>query len=610
MSDMRQTFIFDKWLAYANQQTERIDIMKEKAKKRGTLSWILEFAGMNKKAYLTSVFMAIISVVAGFIPYLFVANIIRAMIDGNSDMHFYLIQCGYITICWLANKIFHTISTTMSHKATFGVLAQIRRRLTKKLSLMPLGDVLDDSSGSYKNIIVERVDSVETTLAHIIPEVISNAVVPVGIFIVMLNVNWKLALLSLLSIPLGAVFYGLMMVGAGESFNNTIVKTKALNDTAVEYINGIEVIKAFGKTKSSYEKFIFAAKEGADCFVEWMRRCNLWQNLAMTLLPAQLLSLLPFTGWFYLTGRVDGTDALLMIILTLGLVSPFMIIAGHVDNMGKMGSIIGEVVTILEKREMQRPEELKEIIRGNDIEFKNVHFGYKEQEVLHGVSLMIKEGTVNALVGPSGSGKSTIAKLIASFWDVDDGEVLYGGVNIKNIPLTEYNKHIAYVSQDNYLFDESVMENIRMGRPGATDKEVIEAAKACGCHDFIMNLEKGYDTVAGGAGGHLSGGERQRISIARAMLKNAPVVILDEATAYTDPENEALVQKSVAKLVSGKTLIVIAHRLSTIASADQIIVIDDGRVISCGTQEELLDTCTLYQDMWDAHISSKDSEVA
>lgn len=584
--------------------------MKENAKKRSTLSWVLEFAGMNKSAYLTSVIMAIISVVAGFVPYLFVVRIIRALISGNKDMNYYLIQLGYISICWLVNKIFHAVSTTMSHKATFGVLAEIRRRLTGKLSRMPLGDVLDDSSGSYKNIIVERVDSVETTLAHIIPEVISNAVVPVGIFILMLIVNWRLALLSLLTIPLGAVFYGLMMVGAEESFKNTIEKTKALNDTAVEYINGIEVIKAFGKTKTSYEKFIFAAKEGADCFIEWMRRCNLWQNLAMTLLPAQLLSLLPFTGWFYLTGRIDGADALLMIILTLGLVSPFMIIAGHVDNMSKMGSIIGEVAAVLEKREMERPEVLKETIIGNDIEFKNVHFGYKEQEVLHGVDLLIKEGTVNALVGPSGSGKSTIAKLIASFWDADSGEVLYGGVNIKNIPLAEYNKHIAYVSQDNYLFDESVMENIRMGRPEASDEDVINAAKACGCHDFIMNLENGYHTIAGGAGGHLSGGERQRISIARAMLKNAPVVILDEATAYTDPENEAIVQKSVAKLISGKTLIVIAHRLSTIASADKIIVIDNGNVVSCGTQSELLSDCPLYRDMWDAHISSKDSEVA
>ena len=584
--------------------------MNTKEKKKGTLAWVLEFAGMNKSAYLISVIMAILSVIAGFIPYLFVANTVSALIDGNRDMQFYLMQCGCMAICWLLNRLFHTISTTMSHKATFGVLAEIRRRLTKKLSKMPLGDVLDDSSGSYKNIIVERVDSVETTLAHLVPEVISNAIVPVGILILMFTIDWRLTLLALISVPVGLLFYCLMMVGATESFQNTIDKTKALNDTAVEYINGIEVIKAFGKTRSSYEKFTKAAKEGADCFIEWMRRCNVVQNIAMALLPAQLLTLLPFTAWFYMTGRVNGADALLLIILALGLVSPFMVVAGHLDNIGKMGSIIGEVTSILEKREMDRPEKMKAAPNGSEIVFKGVHFGYKEQEVLHGIDLTIKEGTVNALVGPSGSGKSTIAKLIASFWDVDSGEIDYGGVNIREIPLEEYNKYIGYVSQDNYLFDETVMENIRMGRPGASDEEVMNAAKACGCHDFIMQLEKGYNTIAGGAGGHLSGGERQRISIARAMLKNAPVVILDEATAYTDPENEALVQRSVAKLVKGKTLIVIAHRLSTIVSADQIIVINNGIVEAAGTQEELLDNCTLYRDMWNAHVSYRDSEVA
>ena len=584
--------------------------MNTKEKKKGTLAWVLEFAGMNKSAYLISVIMAILSVIAGFIPYLFVANTVSALIDGNRDMQFYLMQCGCMAICWLLNRLFHTISTTMSHKATFGVLAEIRRRLTKKLSKMPLGDVLDDSSGSYKNIIVERVDSVETTLAHLVPEVISNAIVPVGILILMFTIDWRLTLLALISIPVGLIFYCLMMVGATESFQNTIDKTKALNDTAVEYINGIEVIKAFGKTRTSYEKFTKAAKEGADCFIEWMRRCNVVQNIAMALLPAQLLTLLPFTAWFYMTGRVNGADALLLIILALGLVSPFMVVAGHLDNIGKMGSIIGEVTSILEKREMDRPEKMKTAPNGSEIVFKDVHFGYKEQEVLHGIDLTIKEGTVNALVGPSGSGKSTIAKLIASFWDVDSGEIDYGGVNIREIPLEEYNKYIGYVSQDNYLFDETVMENIRMGRPGASDEEVMNAAKACGCHDFIMQLEKGYNTIAGGAGGHLSGGERQRISIARAMLKNAPVVILDEATAYTDPENEALVQRSVAKLVKRKTLIVIAHRLSTIVSADQIIVINDGAVEAAGTQKELLDNCTLYRDMWNAHVSYRDSEVA
>lgn len=582
----------------------------ESSKKRSTLSWVLEFAGLSKASYVFSVIFAVISVIAGFVPYFFVAKIVRALIEGEADIGYYLTQCVIISCCWLVNKGFHSISTTMSHRATFAVLAEIRRRLTRKLSLMPLGDVLEDSSGTYKNIIVERVDSIETTLAHIIPELISNAIVPIGILVIMLTINWKLTLLSLLNVPVGLFFYSLMMVGSGESFKNTMVKTKALNDTAVEYINGIEVIKAFGKTKTSYEKFIVAAKEGADCFVEWMRRCNIWQNLALTILPAQLLLLLPFAGLYYMQGRIDGTDAMLLIILSLGLVSPFMVVAGHMDNLKKTGAIISEVTTILGKRELVRPEKLSKKPQGSTIEFKNVHFGYNENEVLHGVNLTIKEGSVNALVGPSGSGKSTIAKLIASFWDPDSGAITYGGVNIKDIPLAEYNKYIAYVSQDNYLFDETVMENIRMGNPAATDEEVINAAKACGCHDFIMNLENGYDTKCGGAGGHLSGGERQRISIARAMLKNAPVIILDEATAYTDPENEALVQRSVAKLIAGKTLIVIAHRLSTIVSADCIFVINDGNVAALGTQKELLEKSPLYKEMWEAHISSKDSEVA
>lgn len=581
-----------------------------KEKKKSTLGWVMDFAGLDAKSYILSVILAIVSVLTGFLPYYFVAKVVAALVDGERDMQYYMAQCAYMAGCWIACKVFHTVSTGLSHKATFGVLAEIRRRLTKKLSLMPLGDVMEMSSGSYKNIIIERVDSVETTLAHMIPEVISNCIVPIGIFVIMLTIDWRLSLLSLLSIPLGMVFFGLMMVGADESFKNTINKTKALNAASVEYINGIEVIKAFSKSKSSYEKFKKAAKEGADCFIEWMRRCNLWQGLAMTLLPAQLLSLLPFSGWFYMNGWVSGTDAMMLIILSLGLVSPFMIVANYMDDASKMGSIIGEVTSILEKRELVRSDSMTEKPEGNDIELKDVHFGYKNEEVLHGVNLSIKEGTVNALVGPSGSGKSTIAKLIASFWDVDGGMITYGGVDVKKIPLDEYNKCIAYVSQDNYLFDETIMENIRMGNPDATNEEVIAAAKACGCHEFIMNLEKGYDTIAGGAGGHLSGGERQRISIARAMLKNAPIVILDEATAYTDPENEAIVQRSVAKLVKGKTLIVIAHRLSTIASADQITVIRNGNIEAIGTHEELLKTSALYLDMWNAHVQTKDEEVA
>lgn len=575
-------------------------------KKRGTPGYIAEFAGTHKGWYILSVLLALISVICGFVPYVYMGRIVKGLLEASVDYGFCLTQCMWMGFFFLLNRLFHAASTTMSHKATFEVLAEIRRRLTKKLSLMPLGEVLSEPSGSYKNIIIERVDSIETTLSHIIPEVTANLTVPFIIFAYMMTIDYRLALISLIPVPLGGVFFMLMMAGSGESFENTIKKTKALNDIAVEYINGIEVIKAFGKAKTSYERFVVAAKEGADCFIEWMRRCNLWHNLALVLLPAQLLTLLPFAGWFYHTGRIGGPDALMMIILATGLASPFVVAAGYMDDISKMGAIVSEVAGILEKPELSRPDVMKETPVGNTIELKDVRFGYKDTEVLHGIDLTISEGTVNALVGPSGSGKSTIAKLIASFWDTDSGEICYGGVPIKDIPLEIYSKKIAYVSQDNYLFNETVMENIRLGDPEASDEKVKEAAGACGCHEFIMGLENGYETLCGGSGSHLSGGERQRISIARAMLKNAPVVILDEATAYTDPENEALVQRSVAKLVKGRTLIVIAHRLSTVCSADNIILVNEGRIEALGRHEELLKTSPLYLDMWNAHITVKE----
>ena len=584
---------------------------KEKEKKRGTVSWVLEFAGQKKPNYILSVIFAFGKVVCGILPYVYMADIVKRLLDlhesgqkpAMSDFTKDMLMMG---LFWVLCRVLHSISTTLSHAATFEVLANIRRRLTVKLSRIPLGSVLEQSSGTYKNIICERVDSIETTLAHIVPEVISNAFVPIALIIYMMSINAKLTLLSLICVPVGIFFFSLMMIGSKESYENTLVKTKRLNDTAVEYINGIEVIKAFGKSKTSYDKFVIAAKEGADCFIDWMRRCNLWQNIALLIMPYFLLGLLPFGAREYMNGSVTGSDLLMLIILSLGLVSPFMTIASYWDGIAKMGTIIGEATEILEREELIRPDTLTEKPQSTDIVLKDVHFGYNEKEILHGIDIEIKQGTVNALVGPSGSGKSTVAKLIASFWDVGSGSITLGGVDIRKIPLTEYNKYIAYVSQDNYLFDETVMDNIRMGDPAASDEDVMNAAKACGCHEFIMGLEKGYQTVVGGAGGHLSGGERQRISIARAMLKNAPIVILDEATAYTDPENEALVQSSVARLVRGKTLLVIAHRLSTIASADQIIVINDGRVEAAGTQQELLEGCGLYGQMWKAHMSVKE----
>ena len=399
-----------------------------------------------------------------------------------------------------------------------------------------------------------------------------------------------------------------MMHKSKGGYELSVQKTKKLNDTAVEYINGIEVIKAFGKTGSSYEKFVVAAREGADVFIDWMRRCIWPQAGTMSFLPATFLGVLPIGLLLVRNGSLTPVDFITGIILSAGLITPLVVAFSYTDDLLKMGTIFGEVTEILEREDMVRPDTLTKVPEGTDIVLQDVRFSYKDKEILHGVNMEIKEGEVAAIVGPSGSGKSTIARLIDSLWDVDSGSISYGGVNIKELPLNYYMGQISYVAQDNYLFDLSIKENIRLGKAGATDEEVINAAKATGCHEFILGLENGYDTVVGGAGGHLSGGERQRICIARAMLKDAPVVILDEATAYTDPENEALVQSSVAKLVKGRTLIVIAHRLSTIVDADKIFVINDGRVEASGTQSELLGSCDLYRKMWEAHSMAKDED--
>ena len=461
-------------------------------KKKSVLAWIWDFVSLHKIYFVLSLIFAFASVISGFLPYFFIGGMINQLLAGNKNWDFYLQQSAWAGLAWIGYWGFHGISTMLSHTATFKILAEMRRRLTDKLARLPLGTVLSQSSGSYKNIIVERVDATETTLAHLIPEFTAGIFGPIIVLIAMLVIDWRLTLLSLLTIPIVALAYIRMAVNSEADYQNTLVKTKKLNDTAVEYINGIEVIKVFGKEKFSYDKFVTAAREGADCFIEWMRKFN----------------------------------------LEMGIVTAFL---------------------------------------------------------------------------PSGSGKSTIAKLLASFWDVSSGQINYGGLDIRQLPLDYYSRQIAYVTQDNYLFDETIMENIRMGNPAASDEEVIEIARRCGCYDFIMNLEDGFETQVGSGGGHLSGGERQRIAIARAMLKDAPILILDEATAYTDPENEARIQSSLARLIEGRTLIVIAHRLSTIMSADQIVLVNDGRIEARGRHEELLAASPLYASMWQAHIATKDN---
>ena len=584
-------------------------------KKRGLVSWILYFAGGKKGQYIISMLFAVLSVACCIAPYFMIARIVRQLMDGVRDWQLFLRECGIVALFWFGNVFFHAVSTSMSHIATFNLLGTIRKRMCDKLTRLPLGTVLDMPSGSLKSTMIDRIDSMETTLAHIVPEYTSNIILSIVLISYLFVLDWRLALASLAVLPVGFIAMCFMFKDGAARFKYALDKTKALNDTAVEYINGIEVIKAFGKSKSSYERFVTAAKEGSDCYVEWMRDC-IWPHAVATVVtPSLILSLLPIGGIMFLHGSVSAPLFITVIILALSAVQPFLIAFTYHDDIAKAGAIFDEVGSIMSLPELERPATDVRKPADNSIVLKNVRFSYhkgiageEKKEILHGISMTLPQGSYTALVGPSGSGKSTIARLIASLWDVDSGSVEIGGVNIKDLSLEEYNRRVAYMSQDNFLFDMSVRDNIRLGREGATDAEVEEVARKSGCYDFIMSLEKGFDTIVGGSGAHLSGGERQRIAIARAMMKDAPIVILDEATAYTDPENEAIIQKSVARLVKGKTLIVIAHRLSTVSDADRLYVIRNGVIDSEGTHEELLARGGLYRNMWEVHVSAKDGE--
>lgn len=558
---------------------------------------------------IRAIISAAAGVLCGMLPYYAAAQIIIALLSNHREWLFYLVWCGIGLAGYILRACLYALGLSLSHKATFTILKNVRGMLLDKLPKLPLGTVMDTSSGKMKQIIVDQVESMERPLAHLLPEMTGNIFGPLCILIYQFVLDWRMALLSLISIPVGMLFMMLVMIGYGEKYAGSVRTAQAMNSTIVEYIGGIEVIKAFNQGKNSYAKFSDRVLANAAYYYNWMKSCQLPTSLAKAVMPTTLITVLP-VGWLlYSSGSLSVEVFITTLILSLGIAGPLLAAMNFMDSLAKVGTIVGTVDEILnseEQRHSEQPVQLGDM----DIRLENVSFSYHEgQEILHNVSLNIPTGTMTAFVGPSGGGKSTIAKLVAGFWDVSAGRITLCGYDLRAIPLTQLYDQVAFVSQDNYLFNESIRENIRMGRLTATDAEVEAVAKAAGCDAFIRKLEHGYDTVAGGGGAHLSGGERQRIAIARAILKDAPIIILDEATAYIDPENEAVVQKAVAKLIRGKTVLVIAHRLSTITDADQIVVVNAGQITDVGTHEELRKTCPLYQSMWQAHIGAKDGEA-
>lgn len=585
--------------------------MKPNTKTKGNwLKTVFSFASACRLKMTISVVCAVLSVLAGILPYLGVYQVIILFFDGSQTAQSIWLWALIALGGYAVKLLFYAVSTTLSHISAYGILENIRLAIAEKLMKAPLGTVMGETIGKIKSVMVDRVETIELPLAHMIPEGISNILLPVAVFIYLATIDWRMALASLITVPLAVLIYGVMMRTYNKKYAEYMESSNHVNSVIVEYIEGIEVIKAFNQSTASYEKFEKAVESFKEYTLDWFRSTWKLMNLGGAVLPSTLLGTLPIGMLLYLNGTLSPAELTMSLILSLGIVTPLTSFTVFVNDLKAIEFAVNDADEFLRLEELtnaKAPIQIKKY----DIELKNVSFSYNtdgteaDNNALSDISLRIPEGECTALVGPSGGGKSTVARLIARFWDAGSGEVRIGGVNIKEVPLSQLADMVSFVTQDNFLFNCSLMENVRLGNPKASDEDVFRAARAACCDEFIRTLDNGYHTTAGEAGGKLSGGEKQRIALARAILKNAPIVLLDEATAFTDPENEDKIQRSIAALTKGKTLLVIAHRLSTIKNADQIVVLDQGRIAGIDSHGRLLDNCELYRNMWNAHTDAR-----
>lgn len=567
---------------------------------------VLGYAGELKwKTYLACLVL-FMGVLMSVVPFFLAYQVIAPLIAGETiSVSYTLVRVGGVLLCLGLHACLYIQGLVLSHEAAYHTLMRIRISLQKKMENLPLGVIQEKGVGTIKKMLVDDVDSLELLLAHAIPEGFANIMIPVVVYISLFAVDWKLALTSLASLPVGmAAMMAMYGIGMKEMANYYQAGQK-MNQTIVEYINGMEVVKVFNKDGESYQRFQHDVTHYRDFTLTWYKACWPWMALYNSILPCTLILTLPLGSWFVVQGYSTLSDLILVLCLSLSIGIPLLKAIGFLPSMPQLDYKISALEGILQAQPLQQGSQT---FKGEDdsVSFCDVVFAYETKDVIDHVSLKIPAGGVTALVGESGSGKSTLAKLLVHYYDIGYGEILIGGQNICDMSLEALNQRISYVAQEQYLFPVSLLENIRMGRLEATDEEVMAAAKRAQCLEFIEKLPEGINTVAGDGGKALSGGQRQRIALARAILKNAPIVVLDEATAFTDPENEEKMEAAIAEVVKGKTLIVIAHRLPSIQHADQICVMDQGRLAASGTHEELLAGCDIYQKLWHTAIESAD----
>lgn len=583
---------------------------------------VFEYAGPHKKDLYIATFIVLLSVLMGVLPFVLAYQVISPLVMGNAvDTKYVCIRVIGVLICLILQAILYGWGLDVSHKAAYSTLLRLRTSLQKRFEAVPLGFIQDKGTGTIKKLFVNDVDSLEVLLAHSLPEGIANLMIPIAIYVAMFFIDWKLALLSLASIPISFAAMMIMYSVGMKKMGPYYMAGQKMNNTIIEYINGMEVVKVFNKDAESYERFRKDISDYRDYTLEWYKAAWPWMAIYSSLLPCTIILTLPLGAWFVLCGFSTLPDLILVLCLSLSIGIPLLKSLSFLPTMPQLNYKIAALEQVLETAPLQQTDA---VFHGKnyDICFDHITFGYEKSqpgpdgqpmvtmdEVIHDISFTAKAGQKTALVGESGSGKSTLAKLLIHYYDPQQGSISIGGQKITEMSLEALNSQVSYVAQDQYLFNTSILENIRIGRPDATDEEVLEAAKKAQCMEFLEKLPQGIHSMAGDAGKMLSGGQRQRISLARAILKNAPIIVLDEATAYADPENEEKMEAAIAELVKGKTLFVIAHKLPAIMNADQICVIEHGKLAATGTHAELLAICEEYKKLWKASQDSAEWKV-
>ena len=581
--------------------------MEPKPEKWSRLGGLIRLADPQKGKLIFSGLLAILGQGCGIVPFFMIYYIVaeigsKSLNQVEPRLIWILVFAGIAAI--ILKHACLGLSTTLSHISAFNILYDLRIKIAGKLGTLPLGYFNKKNTGQIKKVMSEDVERMEIFLAHNIPDFVGAFVYTLLTATVLFVVDWRLALATIIVIPAGIVFQTLPMVRDREAVSKWFSAAENMNAAMIEYIQGMPIIKAFNHTVESFSKY---SRNIEECISLEDRMCGRWylpMSIFSVSITANMLLLLPVGATMYLSDVITLQKFVLFLLLGIGFGNPMqtMIQFGrHMESNLEGQARIEEVLTAKSLSEPDEPE-----IPGKGVFGEKVEFGYKrETRVLKGIDFSIPAGRFVALAGPSGAGKSTLARLIPRFWDVDAGSISLGKTDIRKMKIDDVMDQFGLVFQNVYLFNDTVLANLRIGRPSASETEIKQVARTAQCHDFIMDLPMGYDTVIGEKGIKISGGEKQRLSIARALLKDAPILILDEATAFIDPENEALVQDAINKLIRNKTLIVIAHRISTIISADEILLLDKGRVAANGTHEQLLSKSKLYKNMWETHISAQ-----